>query len=80
MSTAFKAVMFIIPFTHTYTALTNLMNGDMIMFWAGMVYQILFFCVCMFLAVRMFTTDKIFTMSVSSDSTRKNAKRFPATK
>lgn len=80
MSTAFKAVMFIIPFTHTYTALTNLMNGDMIMFWAGMVYQILFFCVCMFLAVRMFTTDKIFTMSVSSDSSRKNSKRFPATK
>lgn len=80
MSTAFKAVMFIIPFTHTYTALTNLMNGDMIMFWAGMVYQILFFCVCMFLAVRMFTTDKIFTMSVSSDSSKKSAKRFPATK
>lgn len=71
MSAGFKAVMFIIPFTHSYTALTNLMNGDMIMFWAGLAYQAVFFAVCMFLAVRMFTTDRLFTMSVSSGSSKK---------
>lgn len=76
MSAGFKAVMFIIPFTHSYTALTNLMNGDMIMFWAGLAYQAVFFVVCMFLAVRMFTTDRLFTMSVSSDSSKKSSGLF----
>lgn len=76
MSAGFKAVMFIIPFTHSYTALTNLMNGDMIMFWAGLAYQVVFFAVCMFLAVRMFTTDRLFTMSVSSDSGKKSSGLF----
>lgn len=76
MSTGFKAVMFIIPFTHSYTALTNLMNGDMIMFWAGLAYQAVFFVVCMFLAVRMFTTDRLFTMSVSSGSSKKSSGLF----
>lgn len=76
MSAGFKAVMFIIPFTHSYTALTNLMNGDMIMFWAGLAYQAVFFVVCMFLAVRMFTTDKLFTMSVSSGSSKKSSGLF----
>lgn len=76
MSTGFKAVMFIIPFTHSYTALTNLMNSDMIMFWAGLAYQAVFFVVCMFLAVRMFTTDRLFTMSVSSGSSKKSSGLF----
>lgn len=68
MSTAFKIIMYAIPFTHTYTALTNLMNGDMLIYWIGLIYQMIFFAVCMFLAVRMFTTDRLFTMSFSADS------------
>ncbi|MDE6746276.1 MAG: ABC transporter permease, partial [Oscillospiraceae bacterium] len=71
MSTVFKIIVYAIPFTHTYTALTNLMNGNMLLFWAGLVYQIVFFAVCMFLAVRMFTTDRLFTMSFSADQTMK---------
>lgn len=76
MSTVFKAIMFLIPFTHSYTALTNLMNGDMLMYWGGLVYQIVFFCVCMFLAVRMFTTDKLFTMSFAVNNNGKKGGRF----
>lgn len=71
-----KAVMFAIPFTHSYTALTNLMNGDMLMFWGGFAYQVVFLVVCMFLAVRMFTTDKIFTMSVATDGAKKKGGLF----
>ena len=71
MSTVFKVIVYAIPFTHTYTALTNLMNGNMLLFWAGLAYQIVFFAVCMFLAVRMFTTDRLFTMSFSADQTMK---------
>lgn len=68
MSGALKIVAYAIPFTHTYTALTNLMNGDMLLFWGGLAYQAVFFVVCMFLAVKVFTTDKLFTMSVNFDA------------
>ncbi|MBD5146460.1 MAG: ABC transporter permease [Ruminococcus sp.] len=71
MSTVFKIIVYAIPFTHTYTALTNLMNGNMLLFWGGLAYQIVFFAVCMFLAVRMFTTDRLFTMSFSADQSMK---------
>ena len=68
MSGVLKLVAYAIPFTHTYTALTNLMNGDMMLFWGGLAYQLVFFVVCMFLAVKVFTTDKLFTMSVNFDA------------
>ena len=71
MSAVFKIIVYAIPFTHTYTALTNLMNGNMLLFWGGLVYQIVFFAVCMFLAVRMFTTDRLFTMSFSAEQSMK---------
>lgn len=71
MSAVFKFVVYAIPFTHTYMALSNLMNGNMLIFWGGLAYQIIFFAVCMFLAVKMFTTDKLFTMSFSTDSASK---------
>lgn len=74
MSPVFKVIIYAIPFTHTYTTLTNLMNGDMIIYWAGLAYQIIFFAVCMFLAVKMFTTDKLFTMSFSAESMNKKRK------
>lgn len=78
MSPVFKTIIYAIPFTHTYTALTNLMNGDMIIFWGGLAYQIIFFAVCMFLAVKMFTTDKLFTMSFSTDAAAKKRGRKAA--
>lgn len=68
MPVAAKVIMFLIPFTHSYIALTNLLSGDMIMYWGGLAYQIVFFAVCMFLAVRMFTSDKLFTMSFSFEN------------
>ena len=71
MSAVFKIIVYAIPFTHTYTALTNLMNGNMLLFWGGLAYQVVFFAVCMFLAVRMFTTDRLFTMSFSAEQSMK---------
>ncbi len=67
-SLPFKLIAYAIPFTHTYTAMTNLMNGEMLLFWGGLAYQAVFFVVCMFLAVKMFTTDKLFTVSVNFDA------------
>ena len=63
MQPVLKVIMFLIPFTHSYTALVNIMSGDMLMYWIGFAYQLLFFAVCMYMAVKVFTTDKLFTMS-----------------
>lgn len=74
MSLPFKVIIYAIPFTHAYTGLTNLMNGEMLMFWGGLAYQAVFFVVCMFLAVKMFTTDKLFTMSFAAENMSKKRK------
>lgn len=76
MPTAFKAVMFVIPFTHSYNALSNLMTNDTAMFWGGFAYQIAFFAVCMFLAVRMFTSDKLFTMAFATENKAAKQKKL----
>ncbi len=55
----------IIPFTHTFTAFSNVMMGEMTMFWIGVAYQLIFLFVCMFFAVKVFMTDKIFTISLN---------------
>lgn len=75
MPTAAKIIMYIIPFTHTYIALPNLMTGEIAVFWGGLAYQAVFFAVCMFFAVRMFTSDKIFTMSFSTENKTKAVKK-----
>lgn len=66
-----KAVMFLIPFTHTYIALNNIMFGRMGLFWGGLVYQLIFFIVCMYCAVRVFTTDRLFTMNFEPRSKKR---------
>ncbi|MBP1545931.1 MAG: ABC transporter permease [Oscillospiraceae bacterium] len=80
MSPALKAVMYIIPFTHTYTAMNNLMFGQTALVIGGLIYQIVFFVVCMYLAVKMFTSDLLFTMNFSTDSGRKRSLIKPSKK
>lgn len=58
-----KWIMYAIPFTHTFSATENLIFGHMGAYWAGLGYQVLFFILCMFLAVKLFSSDKLFTMS-----------------
>ncbi|MCL2053077.1 MAG: ABC transporter permease [Oscillospiraceae bacterium] len=71
MSFIFKTLVYLIPFTHAYIALPNLMEGNTVMFFAGLLYQTIFLLICMYLAVKMFTTDKLFTMSLNLDAGRK---------
>ncbi len=65
ISLPFKVIMYLIPFTHTYTAVSNLIAGNTLIVVLGLLYQAVFFAACMFFAVRLFTTDKIFTASFS---------------
>ncbi|MBR5513938.1 MAG: ABC transporter permease [Ruminococcus sp.] len=62
---AVRIFVYAIPFTHTFSAIPNLMFGNMIIFYIGLVYQIVIFVVCMFLALRLFKSDKILTASLN---------------
>ncbi len=65
MPTAAKLVIWAIPFTHTFTAMPNLMFGNYAAFWCGLAYQIVFFAIVMFFALKLFKSDKILTISLN---------------
>ncbi|MGN0622234.1 MAG: ABC transporter permease [Porcipelethomonas sp.] len=66
-----KALIYAIPFTHTFSAINNIMFGRMDIFWIGLAYQAVLFVICMFFAVRLFMSDKIFTISLNLNQKRK---------
>ena len=61
---AVKILVYAIPFTHTFSAMSNLMFGHDIIFFAGLIYQIAVLAVCMFFSLRLFNSDKILTISL----------------
>ena len=65
LSTVPKLIVYAIPFTHTFTAIPNLMFGNTTELWIGLGYQIIVFAVVMFFALRLFKSDKILTMSLN---------------
>lgn len=62
-----QVIINLIPFTHTFSATTNLIFENQLAFFGGMAYQFVLLCVVMFFAVKIFSTDKIFTMTISFD-------------
>ena len=65
LPTVAKYVIYAIPFTHTFTAMPNLMFGNNTEFWLGLGYQIIVFAVVMFFALKLFKSDKILTISLN---------------
>ena len=65
LPTAAKLIVYAIPFTHTFTSMSNLMFGNTGVFFGGLLYQIIVFAICMFFALRLFKSDKILTMSLN---------------
>ncbi len=62
---AIKLVVYAIPFTHTFSAVNNLMFGNYTIFFGGLIYQFIVFAICMFFALRLFNSDKILTASLN---------------
>lgn len=60
-----RFLVYAIPFTHTFSAVDNVMFGRMDTFWLGIGYQAVLFIVFMFFALRLFMSDKIFTISLN---------------
>lgn len=65
LPTVAKIIVYAIPFTHTFSSMANLMFGNITVFWGGFVYQAVVFAVCMFFALRLFSSDKILTSSLN---------------
>ena len=59
-----KYVTMLIPFTHSFIANQNVMFGDFTTYFIGLAYQFVLLCVCMFLALRIFMSDRIFTLTL----------------
>lgn len=78
LPTVFRFIVYAIPFTHTFSAIPNLMFGNTTIFFSGLVYQLAVFAICMFFALRLFKSDKIFTISLNfgqKSKFRKNSSR-----
>ncbi len=60
---AVKWIMYAIPYTHTYIAQDNIIFGNTSLYLGGLIYQIVLLAICMTIAVRLFMSDKLFTMS-----------------
>lgn len=68
-----QILVYAIPFTHTFTASSNLLFGNNLLFIFGIIYQIIFLAGILFIAVRVFSTDKIFTLTLEFKKKRKTA-------
>ena len=79
---AIRIFVYAIPFTHTFSAIPNLMFDNMTIFYIGLAYQVIVFAVCMFFALRLFKSDKILTASLNfgQKSKYKKAKKKAASK
>lgn len=75
LPTVAKVIINAIPFTHTFTASANLLFDNTSALYLGIIYQIIVLIAVLFLAVRIFSTDKIFTMTLEL---KKKKKKVPA--
>lgn len=71
----FRVIVYAIPFTHTFTAVPNLMFGNNILFLGGLIYQIIVFLICIFFALRLFMSDKLLTVSLNIGQKSKYKKK-----
>ncbi|MBR1765031.1 MAG: ABC transporter permease [Ruminococcus sp.] len=68
LSPVVRYVIYAIPFTHTFMATENLMFGNISLYVGGLIYQLVLLVICMTFAIKVFTSDKIFTMTLGGKS------------
>lgn len=66
-----RALVNIIPFTHPFHASPYLFMDQYLPVIMGIVYQVIIFVVCMIIATKVFSSDKIFTTKLRSRKKRK---------
>lgn len=76
VSPAIRYLVYAIPFTHTFTASENVMFGNMNIYWGGLIYQVIFLAICLTIALKIFLSDRIFTMSLGGGNKNKSSGLF----
>lgn len=66
-----KYLLYAIPFTHTFIASDCIIFGKTALYVGGLIYQVVFLVICMTIAIRIFTSDAIFTASEISFKKKK---------
>jgi ABC-2 type transport system permease protein len=64
LSLPLKLILYVIPFSHPFLATQNLMFGRFSPVILGIIYQILFSFVCIMIASKIFSSDRILTAKV----------------
>lgn len=59
----FRCIAYAIPFTHTFIATTSMFTQRYGVVIFGMIYQLVFVAALMFIAIKIFSSDKLFTLS-----------------
>lgn len=70
LSPVVRYIVYAIPFTHTFMSIENIMFKNYTLYWGGLIYQLVLLAVCMTFAIRVFTSDKIFTMTLGGGKKR----------
>lgn len=65
LSPALQWAVYAIPFSHTFTAAPNILLGQQEKVWLGIGYISLFFIAAVYIASKIFTSEKIFTMKIN---------------
>jgi ABC-2 type transport system permease protein len=60
---AARYILYAIPFTHTFMSSDNVIFGKTSLYVGGLIYQLVFLAICMIIAVKIYTSDMIFTAS-----------------
>lgn len=70
LSPVVRYIVYAIPFTHTFMSIENIMFKNYTLYWGGLIYQLVLLAICMTFAIRVFTSDKIFTMTLGGGKKR----------
>ncbi len=73
MSPAMRYAVYAIPFTHSFMASENAMFGNYSVYTGGLIYQFIFLLICMFITLKIFMSDRIFTMTIGGKKSTGNA-------
>jgi len=65
LSPAMKILVYAIPFSHPFMAASNILLGHQLNLWLGILYMAVVFVIFVFIAARIFTSEKILTMKLN---------------
>jgi len=59
-----RILLFLIPFSHPFIASQNLIFGNTLPVIYGIVYMAIFFVICLIIATKIFSSDRILTAKI----------------